>query len=281
MAPSVGGPRKARRGASPWLRHADALWNRGVVRRMRAALRGTAALLLPVACVCCGRPDFTICAACGTALRAGVLHPRRVEQWAEALPLNPHQEPLPVLAAGSYQHELAAVILAFKNHQMPGLAPVLVPALARAVREGITTLTTFGSPVVLVPVPIRLAARSRRGYFPVGMLLKGLRHSGVLPSAVLVENLLRYRGSYQFTGAQKGKSRQARVSVRNTMQAHGSQKTAQLVARGAQVLLIDDVLTTGATLAEAQRSLADSGLVLCGAVVVAATPAPDEKRVVR
>lgn len=259
----------------------DALWMHHRARTVRSALASTWALLLPVDCICCHHPDSTLCAACAKALRAGSLHPMRVECRADALPVNQRAQALPVIAAGSYEHELAAVILSFKNHQMPALGKLLAPALARSVLAGVQSLTDPERPVVLVPVPTRLRARAKRGYFPLGVLLTRMLRARVLPQGVLVEHLLRYRLSRQFVSAQKGKGRGARSVVRGTMEATNMPALARMLALGAQVLFVDDVLTTGATLAEAHRSLADSGLQLCGAVVLAATPAPDPKERVR
>ncbi|MHA7242358.1 ComF family protein [Paeniglutamicibacter antarcticus] len=259
----------------------DALWCQRGARAVRAALASTAALLLPVDCVCCQRPDSTLCPTCSKAMRTACLHPQRVEHRADALPVNQLGEALPVIAAGIYDHELAAVILAFKNHQMPALGKVLVPALARAVFTAVAELADPGRPVVLVPVPTRLRAKAKRGYFPLGVLLARMNRSRVLPERVLVEHLVRYRASGQFASAQKGRGKRARSVVRGTLDAPDTRGLARMLSLEAQVLFIDDVLTTGATLAEAQRALADSGLLVCGAVVLAATPAPDPKQGVR
>uniref|UniRef100_UPI0022A780B7 phosphoribosyltransferase family protein n=1 Tax=Puerhibacterium puerhi TaxID=2692623 RepID=UPI0022A780B7 len=43
-------------------------------------------------------------------------------------------------------------------------------------------------------------------------------------------------------------------------------------------LLLDDVVTTGATLAAAERALEAAGADVLGALVLAATPAPGERR---
>ena len=120
-----------------WPRLLDRLWSARETRILRSALRGTAALLFPVQCVCCRRPDASLCRPCATGLRRAGLHPGRVERHAEALPLNQRGQALPVVAAGKYEHELASVLLAYKNHQMVSLGKVLAPVLASALRAGI------------------------------------------------------------------------------------------------------------------------------------------------
>jgi orotate phosphoribosyltransferase len=45
--------------------------------------------------------------------------------------------------------------------------------------------------------------------------------------------------------------------------------------RGRECIIVDDVLTTGATLAEAARAIHEVGGVVRGAVVLAATRPPD------
>ncbi|MBP2386678.1 hypothetical protein [Paeniglutamicibacter kerguelensis] len=152
-----------RSGATPWWpRLLDQLWSARETRILRSALRGTAALLFPVQCVCCRRPDASLCRPCATGLRRAGLHPGRVERHAEALPLNQSGQALPVIAAGKYEHELASVLLAYKNHQMVSLGRVLAPVLASALRAGILGLANPQAPVILVPVPTRRQARAGR-----------------------------------------------------------------------------------------------------------------------
>lgn len=263
--------------AGRWARALDRLWSARETRILRAAFRGTAALLFPVLCVCCGRPDSALCRACATGLRRAGMHPGRVERHAEALPLNPRGQVLPVIAAGAYEHELAAVLLAFKNHQMVALGKALAPVLAPALREGILELSDPRRPVLLVPLPTRRQARAVRGYWPVGLLLRRAAAGGTLPPNVRIEPLLRYAFGGSWGAAQKGRGRRGRRSVHNTLRMRDTPRARRAVSSGAQVILVDDVLTTGATLSEAHRCLAGRGPVVCGAVVLASTTAPAGK----
>ena len=260
-----------------WAHILDRLWSARETRILRAAFRGTAALLFPVQCVCCGRPDAALCRACATALRRAGMHPGRVEGHAEALPLDGCGRVLPVIAAGSYEHELAAVLLAYKNHQMVALGKALAPVFAPALRAGIMEFTDPGRPVLLVPLPTRRQARAVRGYWPVGLLLRGAASGGKLPGNVQVAPLLRYAFGSSWGATQKGRGRRGRRSVHNTLRMRDTPGVRRAVSLGAQVILVDDVLTTGATLSEAHRCLAGRGPKVCGAVVLASTAAPAGK----
>lgn len=259
-------------------RFLDRAWTARETRILRAALHGTAALLFPVQCACCQRPDAALCTLCATALRRAALHPTRVEQHADALPLNRLGEALPVLAAGKYEHELASVLLAFKNRHMVSLGKVLVPVLASALRTGIAALANPRIPVVLVPVPTRRQALAKRGYWPVGLLLRRVVAARALPAHARVVHALSYDMRDSWGAAQKGRGRRGRTSVANTMRVRATPGIRKIIASGAQVIMVDDVLTTGATLAEAHRCLAASGLRVAGAVVLASTTAPGGNR---
>ncbi|MGL3804973.1 ComF family protein [Paeniglutamicibacter sp. R2-26] len=257
-----------------WARVMDRLWSAREARILRAAFRGTAALLFPVQCVCCGRPDFALCRACATGLRRAGMRPGRVERHAEALPLDQLGQVLPVIAAGTYEHELAAVLLAYKNHQMVSLGKALAPVLATALRVGILELADPSRPVLLVPLPTRRQARAVRGYWPVGLLLRRAAAGGKLPGNVQVAPLLRHAFGSSWDAAQKGRGRRGRRSVHNTMRMRDTPGARRAVSSVAQVILVDDVLTTGATLSEAHRCLEARGPKVCGAVVLASTAAP-------
>lgn len=235
-------------------------------------------LLFPVQCVCCGCVDEKLCSLCSQALRDAVLRPQRVEEFAESLPLNLAGDPLPVVAAGHYKRELSGVILAYKNRQMVSLASVLVPGLARAIRVAVNEVTDPSKPVLLIPIPTRRKALSARGYWPVGLLLKRVVRAHVLPQNVQVVHALRYAVGATWGGSQKVRGRAGRAAVHHTMLTKRTPKVSVCLNSASQVLFIDDVLTTGATLAEAFRALQRSCVVPCGAVVIASTAAPDKKR---
>jgi predicted amidophosphoribosyltransferase len=259
-------------------------------------------LVIPTECVVCGREDRSLCPGCAAALRRATVRPYRAEEAAEALPeagrpgeagLPPPGPgtaaefvPLPVLAAGRYRRELSQTLLAFKNHGHTDLAPVLAAALGGTLHHAVAELVPR-PPVLLVPVPSRPASIRRRGYDPVWLLLRTLEARILLPAGAqlvpaaghtlaaaaleLVPRAIRNATGWA-AGSQKSLGRaKRRGNVAGTLAVR--RRHAGRV-RGRTCLIVDDVLTTGATIAEMARVLRGAGAHVAGAVVVAATQAP-------
>ncbi|MFC9350991.1 ComF family protein [Arthrobacter sp. NPDC057013] len=236
------------------------------------------ALALPVECVCCGKEDLALCAGCERRLRMLTRHPFRAETGAPALMDTDGSVILPVVAAGIYREELSQSILAFKRHGQGQLRRVLSKVLANTLAAAYAG--TDG--MVLVPVPTSGSAYRKRGFSPVHLLLAGVRR-GCSDRRMECSDALRKVRKPEagaglsragLSGGQKGlgrgdRSRRVRGSMRTARGAPGRS------LRGRQCLLVDDVLTTGATLAEAARAIHEAGGIVRGAVVLAATRAPD------
>jgi ComF family protein len=226
------------------------------------------ALAVPVDCVCCGAEDRALCIPCDRHIRRLTRDPFRAEQGAPALMDVGGTVLLPVVAAGVYREELAQALLSFKRHGQHQLGN----SLGRALASAVSAATDGAEGTCLVPVPTSNAAFLKRGFSPVHLLLRKV--SRQLPD-LPVANLLEKSGSgiLQLPGGQKGLDRGGRASrVRGSMRVHrrGRKRLA-----GRRCIIVDDVLTTGATLSEAARALHLAGAVVTGAVVLAATRPPD------
>lgn len=260
-------------------------------RKVSGALREFLSLVVPTECVVCEFPDVSLCQRCAAALRRATVRPFRAESGAEGLPsseltavgvplANPQSfSPLPVVAAGRYAKALASAVLAFKNHGHTDLARWLQAAMAGALHDARWSLCPASAEVLLVPVPSRGASVRRRGYDPLAVLLGGLERRDELPAGTFVAPAVRQRSSpvlpaLRGTGASGQKAlgkRGRRRNVRGSMEAVQPLRRA---VRGRHCLVVDDVLTTGATIAETTRVLRGMGAKVAGAVVLAATPAP-------
>lgn len=263
----------------------DRLWSGTAWTGAVTAVRSGLALASPTDCVGCAAPDTVLCPRCRGAVRAATARPFRAERAAEALPLPNGGEPLPALAAGTYRDELAATLLAFKNAQRIGLAGVLGPALAGALQAAVPLAGADG-PVLVVPVPSTAAAQARRGYAPVSVLLRWVSRRGLLPPRFQVAEVLRvtgapvpggvwHRAGGHESGGQKSRGRRARARGASRVELRRSILLGRSpVLRGQTCVVVDDVLTTGATAAAAWRALESAGARVAAVVVVAATPAP-------
>ncbi|MET1088947.1 MAG: phosphoribosyltransferase family protein [Arthrobacter sp.] len=226
------------------------------------------ALAVPVDCVCCGTEDRALCIPCDRSIRRLTHTPFRAEQGAPALVDVGGRVLLPVVAAGVYREELAQALLSFKRHGQHQLGDSLGRALAGAVRAA----ADGTGRACLVPVPTSNAAFLNRGFSPVHLLLR--RASRQLPD-LPIENVLAKTGTsvLQLPGGQKGLDRGGRASrVRGSMRVH---RRGRGRVAGRRCVIVDDVLTTGATLSEAARALHLAGAIVTGAVVLAATRPPD------
>lgn len=113
---------------------------------------------------------------------------------------------------------------------------------------------------MIVPVPIHTARRRERGYNQSALLAEGLADTlGVPVAQALVRR--RYTGTQTALGAAL-RLQNLRDAIMPAPGAH---------VRGAHVLIVDDVLTTGATLQACAQPLIEAGARRVDAAVLAAT----------
>ena len=211
-------------------------------------------------CVGCGAPGRMLCRRCRDHLprHARVAWPR---------PTPPGLAPPWVVA--DYDGAVRAMIVGHKDHGQYAFRPVLAGLLLESVRAA--AQGTTGPPVVLVPVPSRPGSSRRRGYDPMGALTRTvaarLRREG---GAVCVAPLLVSSRSVVDQAGLGAAQRAANLAGSMTCPSPNLARLARRHPR-ARVVVCDDVLTTGATAAEAQRALAAVGLAPLAIAAVAAT----------
>ncbi|MBH1932726.1 ComF family protein [Streptomyces sp. AV19] len=232
---------------------------------MRGWWREIAGLVLPAECAGCGAGRCVLCEECREEVRG---RPRRA--WPEPVP----DGLPPVYAAAWYADAVREVLLAHKERGALVLAEALGGALAGAVlRAGAVGRARdggdAGAPLMLVPVPSARSAVARRGHDPVRRLAAVA--AGVLRRAgerVCVAAVLRQRRAVADQVGLDASERCANVA--GAMAAVGG--VARRWYGDAPVVLVDDLMTTGASLIEAARAIGEAGGRVVGAAVVAVPP---------
>lgn len=239
-------------------------------------LRDVLRLMLPLECAGCGQVDVVLCAGC-KALIDGA--PRRVEAAAPRLDRTGGPGTLPVWAVADYRGPVRETVLAWKDGGRADLDTVLGARLSSAARALAPTMASVvgrEARLAVVPVPSSPWASLRRGRAPgTGLgreVAAGLRREGVAAQSAA---LLVARPAARDQVGLGQRARHRNVSGRMAVRRSAAQGHVMDAGTGvAGVLLVDDVLTTGATLAAADSALSSAGLSVLGALVLAATPAP-------
>jgi ComF family protein len=225
---------------------------------LRAGARSLADLLLPICCVVCERlvPSMEkgiVCGHCWSRVRE-LAHPRCERcghplgrygcQWCEYLP------PF-VRAARSFCWVTPGVggkiVHSLKYAGWRDVAPPIAGRLARLSWP----LDVVEERAALVPVPLAPSRERERGYNQSELIAASLGSIWNIP--LWNDALVRSRATRTQTELTPGE----RLS--NVAGAFRVRDSALVKIRGAHIVLVDDVVTTGATLAACASALFESG----------------------
>ena len=178
-------------------------------------------------------------------------------------------------AGGPYDELLRRLISAHKERQAWSLTGVLSDRLARSVealaieRPG---RVPDAGPLVLVPIPSSAAAIRKRGRDATSALarraVRRLRPRLGLP--VIMKPLLRPVRRLADQSELSELERRQNLAGAYAVRGRPSGRSRSLEF-GGQVIIVDDLVTTGSSLTEAHRALTAAGMPVLGAAVIAAT----------
>jgi predicted amidophosphoribosyltransferase len=239
----------------------------GTCTAARHALAAALELVLPSSCAACHAvATRSLCGPCLVGLRSAS---RGV---GPAGPRPPPPGMPPCWAGARFEGALRLAVTAYKDEGRrdlrDDLARLLATALTAATADpAMRRFTALGEEVLVVPVPTAGASRRRRGDDPVAALAR----AATAPGMVVVPALAHTRA----VADQAHLDRRSRA--RNLAGSMAVGPAWRGVVRGATCVVVDDVVTTGATLAEAARALHAAGARHVVAATCATTPrrAPD------
>ena len=205
-------------------------------------------LILPLECGGCGAPAVRWCDACATEFSVAADRPHVV---------NPRIDPeVPVFALGRYAGARRRAILAMKER---GRGDLVAP-LACTLAVGVHRLLAWGmleTPLTIVPAPTRRWAARRRGGDPI---------TRVAAAAVAGHRDIRVVRAVRMRAV-------ARDSVGLTTSARERNVAGRVLLRGerprTEVLVVDDIVTTGATARESVRVLQAAGARVAAVLAIA------------
>lgn len=219
-----------------------------VARELLGALDDLVELAVPRTCGGCGAPRVRWCGRCEAALHD---IPARIRTTVTV--------GADVWTLGRYDGARRRAVLQLKERGRGDLAVPLGRGLAHALLH-LRAWGEVGAPLVLVPAPTTAWAARRRGGDVVTAVCRAAAGTAAPVCRMTVSPVLKSVGSVDSVGL----SAAARAeNVRGTV------RVCALPAAGT-VILVDDVVTTGATLAESVAALARRGVVVAAAITLAA-----------
>ena len=222
--------------------------------------------LVPFSCAC-GEKGLHMCDACASEFSGGISWVEDVcEGVCEARPVSDGREleivpAFRVATLAEYEGRAKSVILDFKNGGHFALASYLGPLLADAL---IDLSAGCSHRHMLVPVPSRSEAVRRRGE----------DHMRLLAESVSTHARVRLAPALALVGASQH-SRTKRERAGATRRMIRPKRNAQWEGlRGAQAVILDDVVTTGSTLKKTSEALKLLGVHTCAALTLASARLP-------
>ena len=194
-------------------------------------------LIFPVRCLGCDQLGISICSQCRK-----FWHPRIIKTWSHS------QEKFPIYSSIPYSPIAGKVLLSAKESSLELADNLLTTALLHSLR-GARSQNQID---FLVPIPSRKSVARKRGRQFISVLSKSIGESENLPTEEILTHIRKVRD-------------QSNLDAKNRA-ANLDKALISLRFLSGKAVLIDDLVTTGATLHEAARALRSKGITVAAAV---------------
>lgn len=214
-------------------------------------------LVLGRSCAGCEEPGILVCPTCFELLQPRVRLRRDIDANDVMQGLR-----IPVVCALDYRGVARQVLYRYKDHRIRQLAGILSPALAASITFAAERAEVPVERSLLVPMPTRRSSLRRRGFDATASVVraaaKGAGVGGV--QSLLID--IRDSGASKRGGAWDREQ--------HAIDAFRLRRDTALPRM--PVILVDDIVTTGATTKEATETLLLAGVHVVAVATIAGTP---------
>jgi ComF family protein len=245
-----------------------------IARFTRAAGRVALDLILPPLCLKCRVPvaePQSVCATCWSELRflgaphcaqCGIPFPHALGEGVKCAACIAKPPPFNIArAALAYDDASRDLILGFKHADKLENVPLFARWMVAAGRDALRDAD------LLVPVPLHWLRLAARRYNQAAELAQAIGALTRIPTATTA--LIRTKAT-QSQGAMPS----ARARAKNVVRAFALAETGKAKVAGRRVVIVDDVLTTGATVSACAKALAKAGAASVSVVTLARVVRP-------
>jgi len=209
-------------------------------------MRSLSELIFPSRCISCSQLGISICSVCRSSW-----HPHIY--YRELLVLG---NSYPVISAVPYSPIASRVLLSAKESNLSAADNLLIKAISHSLTFFVRR---YGSGN-LIGIPSRSSATRKRGRNFMVEITNSVANANSLDSLDILRHIRSVRDQSKLDLAQRSQNIDGALGV-----SIGSSKAAK-IGNIRPLIIVDDLITTGATLAEAIRALSTAGFAVIGAV---------------
>ena len=178
--------------------------------------------------------------------------PREKFRYFHRAPL--HREPWIFSLFDYRQREVRAMIRYLKNHQDGEIAQIIAEKMHEEILSHLAEKRSLGyfQEILIIPVPLSRERMAQRGFNQVGKIAKNLTH--LLGGAYTPQVIKKIRKTRKQALIQKRSER-----FQNVQNVYAIPQTKTPLLQGRDIIIIDDLSTTGATLLEMRKVLKKAG----------------------
>lgn len=209
-------------------------------------MKSLAELIFPSRCIGCSQLGISICSTCRKSWHSHIYH-RTIKVLDTSYP---------VISAIEYSPIASRVLMRAKEANQEAADQLLANALSHSLRYFLKNFG-FGD---LVPIPSRRSATRKRGRDFMQEITDSVAENESIKSLQILQHQRAVRDQSQLNSQQRSRNIAGAFSTSfNLAEVRDSGNIGPLI-------IVDDLVTTGATLAEAIRALRTAGFPVLGAV---------------